>query len=131
MSRGEGTDVPLIGVCSVSTFALEKLGLSIKQERQRIDLQHGSVDMMGFVVGYLRTTIRRRIFRRLRRQFLRAAKDLEQIGFIPFWRARKIASYNGYFKHTNARAAAMRLQVSRISRAAGRSIAFAERNGIA
>lgn len=115
----------------VSTFALEKLGLSIKQERRRIDLQHGSVDMMGFVVGYLRTTIRRRIFRRLRRQFLRAAKDLEQIGFIPFWRARKIASYNGYFKHTDTHTAAERIQVGRISRAAGRSIAFAERKGIA
>lgn len=107
-----------------AVYAQNVLGLEIKSAWQQIDLTNGRVDMMGFVIGYERTTIRRRIFRRARRQYLRAGRELAKLGYIPAWRARKICSYKGYFVHTNTYTGAQKLDAWRINRAAAKSISF-------
>ena len=108
-------------------WAAENLGITIKPDWRQIDLKAGAVDIMGFVVGYKGTRIRRRIYRRIRRQFLRAARNLRTLGYIPHWRARKISSYKGYFKHTNTRTATRRLDAWTICKAAQKSVSYVDR----
>lgn len=102
-------------------WALDKFGLKIKdiwqfyqvasfdEERENLEERRkGSkkrtpgVDMMGYVVRRRYTIIRGRVFRRIRRQVLRAWEDFKAKGFIPWWRACRIAAYKGWIKHSNS-----------------------------
>ncbi len=102
-------------------WAHDKFGLKIKdiwqfyqvasfdEERENLEERRkGSkkrtpgVDMMGYVVRRKYTTIRGRVFRRIRRQVLRAWEDFKAKGFIPWWRACRIAAYKGWIKHSNS-----------------------------
>lgn len=102
-------------------WAHDKFGLKIKdiwqfyqvasfdEERENLEERRkGSkkrtpgVDMMGYVVRRRYTIIRGRVFRRIRRQALRAWMDFAKNGFIPWWRACRIAAYKGWIKHSNS-----------------------------
>lgn len=102
-------------------WAHDKFGLKIKdiwqfyqvasfdEERENLEERRkGSkkrtpgVEMMGYVVRRRYTTIRGRVFRRIRRQVLRAWEDFKAKGFIPWWRACRIAAYKGWIKHSNS-----------------------------
>ena len=102
-------------------WAHDKFGLKIKdiwqfyqvasfdEERENLEERRkGSkkrtpgVDMMGYVVRRRYTIIRGRVFRRIRRQVLRAWEDFKTKGFIPWWRACRIAAYKGWIKHSNS-----------------------------
>ena len=104
-----------------TTWAHDKFGLKIKdiwqfyqvasfdEEREnQEERRKGSkkrtpgVDMMGYVVRRRYTIIRGRVFRRIRRQVLRAWEDFKTKGFIPWWRACRIAAYKGWIKHSNS-----------------------------
>lgn len=104
-----------------ATWAHDKFGLKIKdiwqfyqvasfdEERENLEERRkGSkkrtpgVDMMGYVVRRRYTIIRGRVFRRIRRQVLRAWEDFKTKGFIPWWRACRIAAYKGWIKHSNS-----------------------------
>lgn len=102
-------------------WAHDKFGLKIKdiwqfyqvasfdEERENLEERRkgskkrtSGVDMMGYVVRRRYTTIRGRVFRRIRRQVLRAWEDFKAKGFIPWWRACRIAAYKGWIKHSNS-----------------------------
>ena len=102
-------------------WAHDKFGLKIKdiwqfyqvasfdEERENLEERRkGSkkrtpgVDMMGYVVRRRYTIIRGRVFRRIRRQVLRAWEDFKSKGFIPWWRACRIAAYKGWIKHSDS-----------------------------
>lgn len=102
-------------------WAHDKFGLKIKdiwqfyqvasfdEERENLEERRkGSkkrtpgVDMMGYVVRRKYTTIRGRVFRRIRRQVLRAWMDYKTMGFVPWWRACRIAAYKGWVKYSNS-----------------------------
>lgn len=102
-------------------WAHDKFGLKIKdiwqfyqvasfdEERENLEERRkGSkkrtpgVDMMGYVVRRRYTIIRGRVFRRIRRQVLRAWEDFKTKGFIPWWRACRIAAYKGWVKHSDS-----------------------------
>ena len=96
-------------------WAHDKFGLKIKdiwqfyqvasfdEERRKGSKKRTSgVDMMGYVVRRRYTIIRGRVFRRIRRQVLRAWEDFKAKGFIPWWRACRIAAYKGWIKHSNS-----------------------------
>lgn len=102
-------------------WAHDKFGLKIKdiwqfyqvasfdEERENLEERRkGSkkrtpgVDMMGYVVRRRYTIIRGRVFRRIRRQVLRAWEDFKAKGFIPWWRACRIAAYKGWIKYSNS-----------------------------
>ena len=104
-----------------TTWVHDKFGLKIKdiwqfyqvasfdEERENLEERRkGSkkrtpgVDMMGYVVRRRYTIIRGRVFRRIRRQVLRAWEDFKAKGFIPWWRACRIAAYKGWIKHSNS-----------------------------
>lgn len=102
-------------------WAHDKFGLKIKdiwqfyqvasfdEERENLEERRkgskkrtSGVDMMGYVVRRRYTIIRGRVFRRIRRQVLRAWEDFKEKGFIPWWRACRIAAYKGWIKHSNS-----------------------------
>lgn len=104
-----------------TTWAHDKFGLKIKdiwqfyqiasfeEERENHKARkNGSkkrtpgVDMMGYVVRRKYTIIRGRVFRRIRRQVLRAWMDYKKKGYVPWWRACRIAAYKGWVKHSNS-----------------------------
>lgn len=60
------------------------------------------IDMMGYVVRRKYTIIRGRVFRRIRRQVLRAWRDFERLGYVPWWRACRIAAYKGWIIYSNS-----------------------------
>lgn len=104
-----------------TTWAYDKFGLknkdiwqfyqiaSFEEERENHKARkNGSkkrtpgVDMMGYVVRRKYTTIRGRVYRRIRRQVLRAWMDYKTMGFVPWWRACRIAAYKGWVKYSNS-----------------------------
>ncbi len=104
-----------------ATWAHDKFGLKIKgiwqfypvssfdeERKNQKERRNGSkkrtpgVDMMGYVIRRRCTIIRGRVFRRIRRQVLRAWNDFKINGYIPWWRACRIAAYKGWVKHSNS-----------------------------
>ena len=62
--------------------------------------------MAGYVMHRTYTTVRPGIFKRARRQYMRAGQTWKRSHFIPLYRSYRLISYNGYFKGTKSRAAA-------------------------
>lgn len=82
------------------------------------------LDMVGYVVRRTYTIIRGRIFVRIRRQLLRAKRDLEQRGFIPWWRAYKIVAHFGWLKNSNSQTVRRVYDVKQIVRKAKKSVSY-------
>lgn len=109
-------------ICHIASFAEER---RVHKERQQGSCRRTpGIDMMGYVVRRTYTVIRGRIFVRLRRQILRAGRDLERLGYIPWWRAQKVNSYWGWLKHSNSKGFCRENNVYKILRAAIESISW-------
>lgn len=76
------------------------------------------LDMGGYVVRKGIVIIRRSIFRRMRRQFLRAAREVDKTGTMPLFRAQRLIAYHGYLKHSNSRKAAKNLRETELLKVA-------------
>lgn len=103
--------------------------LSFKEERIKRHFKGAAkgcpgIDVAGFVIHRSYTTIRKKIFLKLRRQFLRAVNDIAVRGNVQLWRARKIISYNGYLRHTKARGVSSLLQRGYIVKASASIISY-------
>lgn len=85
------------------------------------------LDMMGYVVRRTYTIVRGKIFIRIRRQFLRARQELNSMGYVPYWRARRLTAYYGWIKNSNSRGFVRRYNVDCIMRAARLSVSRRER----
>lgn len=102
-------------------WAHDKFGLKIKnawqfyqlasltKEKENLKLRQCGykkrtigIDMMGYVVRRRCTIIRGRVFKRIRRQIIRAWNDFKTRGNVPWWRACKIIAYKGWIKHSNS-----------------------------
>ena len=84
----------------VTSFDEERENL--KERRKGSKKRTPGVDMMGYVVRRKYTIIRGRVFRRIRRQVLRAWMDYKKKGYVHWWRACRIAAYKGWVKHSNS-----------------------------
>lgn len=126
----------------ITVWTRENLGLTIKEcwektefltvaeEHRRRHLDNAArgcpgLDMAGYVMHRTYTSIRRGIFKRLRRQYLRAGADLEERGSVPLFRAFKLVSYKGYFSNSRSRGAAETLDAQHLFNAARCVIAYA------
>ena len=91
-------------------YANEKMGLDIKPNwtvfKTRLeDRKNDSgqfIDMMGFRMYRWHTTIRRRVFKRMRRAYRKALKAIKIHKPISLKIARKCVSYYGRIKYTNS-----------------------------
>jgi len=86
------------------------LGLTVKENISEIRIHyidkdnnhHGTfLDMMGYRVYRNFTTIRRSLFKKVRRAFMRGYKYIRKKRTIPLQLCRRIISYFGYVKNTN------------------------------
>lgn len=84
----------------VASFDEERENL--EERRKGSKKRTPGVDMMGYVVRRRYTIIRGRVFRRIRRQVLRAWNDYKSKGFVPWWRACRIAAYKGWVIYSNS-----------------------------
>ena len=62
-----------------------------------------------------------------RRQFLRAARELDALGYVPWWRARTLCAYWGQLKYTDSIYFCQTYDAYRIFKAARRSVAWKAR----
>lgn len=132
-----GRKSALLRACKrASRWAAEHLGLHIKECWRVVELasfeaekaaracgrRTPGIDMMGYVVRRTHTTIRGRIFLRIRRQVLRAKRELAARGYVPWWRAQCMASYNGWIAHSDSRKFVEIYDYARVWAAARRSL---------
>lgn len=73
------------------------------------------------------TVIRGKNFVRIRRQFLRAARELDALGYVPWWRARTLCAFWGQLKYTDSIYFCQTYDAYRIFKAARRSVAWKAR----
>lgn len=128
----------------ITRWAKDVLGLTIKPKWMRVDFltveeerarRHlkgaakgcPGFDMAGYRMHRTYTTIRRCIFKRIRRQSLRAADDLRKTGRIPLYRSYRLISYNGYFVGTKTSGAAAELEQRHLFKAAKWAVGAAAR----
>lgn len=143
-------DFVLIGHASQLMKAMKKatrwaksaLGLEIKQAWQEVRFasfeeekrvkaartagsryRTPALDMMGFAVRRTYTIVRKGVFRRIRRQLLRAAHDLATLGYVPHWRASKLTAYNGWFTNSDSTNLEEKYDIEKIMRASRWSVA--------
>lgn len=82
--------------------------LPIKEEKRRRNLprpgQRGvpMLDMAGYRISRTHITIRRRVFKRARRQLIRGYRELKRDGTLRRERAQKIISYNSYIEQSDS-----------------------------
>lgn len=79
------------------------------------------IDMMGYVVFRTYTIIRKKIFVRIRRQFIRAWEELRTLGYVPWWRAYKLIAYYGWLKNSDSLNFIHEYHVNKIMKSAKRS----------
>lgn len=73
------------------------------------------------------TVIRGKNFVRIRRQFIRAARELDALGYVPWWRARTLCAFWGQLKYTDSIYFCQTYDAYRIFKAARRSVAWKAR----
>lgn len=91
-------------------FADKKLGLEIKSSwtvfMTKIEDKKNDkgqfIDMMGFRIYRWHVTIRRRVFKRIRRNYMRVRKMIKTHKKIPLIYARRCISYNGQIKNSDS-----------------------------
>ena len=76
--------------------------------------------MMGFRIYRSRVTIRKRVFRRLRRQYLRARINKN----VPYWRGRKLAAYNSWIVYSKSGKLKFKYNIDILNRKAINSISL-------
>lgn len=82
--------------------------LPIEEEKRRRNLprpgQRGvpMLDMAGYRISRTHITIRRRVFKRARRQLIRGYSELKRDGTLRRERAQKIISYNSYIEQSDS-----------------------------
>lgn len=104
----------------VSSFEEEKR--VCEQRRAGSRKRTPGVDMMGYVVFRTYTIIRGRVFRRIRRQVLRAANELKVLGYIPWWRSCKLMAYKGWIKYSDSKKTSDKYNLANIFKIAARSV---------
>lgn len=76
------------------------------------------IDIMGIRFSPRRQTIRKRIFRRARRAFLRLARFMRHHAKASIKLARRVVSYNGWFSRTNCKTFISRIRSAAVMKVA-------------
>ena len=122
--------VDILGLRIKCTTGVTKL-LSVEEEKRRRSERRGtarrgcpSLDMAGFKICRTHITIRRRVFIRARRQFLRSWDELKRTGTIRLVRAAKLVAYFGYIAQSNSRYIFAKYHLKELMRIAGKITGF-------
>lgn len=96
-------------------YLKDELGLSLKPTYQLFPLDSRPIDMMGYKIYTYKTSVRRRIFDRANRVFIKHKNPKNQITLED---AYKMVSYYGYFKHSCAKKYAKKVKLNKILKTA-------------
>jgi len=105
------------------TTGIVKL-LPIEEEKRRRSLQKKAqrgvpmLDMAGYRISRTHVTIRRRVFKRARRQFIRGYAELKRDGTLRRERAQKIISYNSYVEQSDSYGVIQKYHIKELMKAA-------------
>jgi len=121
MLKSKAWSERVLGLTFHGAWKLARLA-SFSQERRR--RRCPGVDMMGYVVRKTYTIIRGRDYVRVRRQFLRAGRELDALGYVPWWRGQKLASYWGMVKYTDSAGFQKSYDTLKIFNAARKSVSW-------
>ena len=94
----------------------KELGLTIKPTFRIYRIDGTFVDMMGYRIYQYKITIRRRIFRRVRKTYVRVRKLYKTHKPIPIKWAKRCSSYYGYLKNTDSKHIRKRWKVKKMLR---------------
>ena len=86
-----------MAINKLEIYLNDNLGLKLKPSYQLFPLDSRPIDMMGYKIYTYKTTVRRRIFDRANRVFIKHKNPKNQVTLED---AYKIVSYYGYFKHS-------------------------------
>lgn len=75
----------------------KNMQLSLKPSHQLFPLDSRPIDMMGYKIYTYKTTIRKRIFDRANKVFLKVMRNKYELTLED---AHKVVAYNGYLKHS-------------------------------
>lgn len=113
----------------LTKYMESELGLRIKPNHHVKTTDVEPPDMMGFVVGRKRTTIRARIFKRARRVLLRCWRKLAAGKKIDLKSAQRVISYAGYFRHTDSTKISEKLKLRTVNKAARQTVSNHAKGG--
>ena len=82
---------------SFEKYLNEQLGLSLKKTYQLFPIDSRPIDMMGYKIYTYKTTVRKRIFNRANKVFIKMKNPKND---MTLGDAHKVVSYYGYFKHS-------------------------------
>ena len=94
----------------------KELGLTIKPTFRIYRIAVTFVDMMGYRIYQYKTTIRRRVFRRVRKSYAKVRKLYGTHKPIPVKWAKRCSSYYGYLKNTDSKHIRKRWKVKKMLR---------------
>lgn len=94
----------------IISFAKDEMGLTIKEswiafKTKLTDKKNDGgqfIDIMGYRVYRWHVTIRRRVFKRIRRVYIRVYRWIKTHKYIPISQARRCISYNGEIKNSDS-----------------------------
>jgi len=119
-----------IGMSTKVTTGIIKL-LPADEEIRRRSLPRGKaargcpcLDMAGYKICRTHVAIRRRVFIRARRQFLRGYKELTRDGTLRRGRASKIIAYNGFVEQSDSEYLKAEYHVTELMEVARRVVGF-------
>lgn len=88
------------------------------------------IDMVGYVIAYKYTKIRKKIFLRARRQLIRATNWLKHHKFLNLKRSYSVISYYGNFIHSDSEMIRRKLKIYHIIAMAKQTVSHYARKGI-
>lgn len=94
----------------------KELGLTIKPTFRIYRIDGTFVDMMGYRIYQYKITIRRRVFRRVRKSYVKVRKLYGTHKPIPVKWAKRCSSYYGYLKNTDSKHIRKRWKVKKMLR---------------
>lgn len=124
-----GTSAKLLNMAAkkIVSYASE-MGLDIKRKWtiQPCDV----VDMMGFKIYRDHVTIRKRVWKRIRRIYIRTYRKLRTHKPIPLSMARRCLSYKGFFNNTDSFKATKKYKVQEVTRLCKRRVSHADKSKV-
>lgn len=86
-----------LAINRLEKYLKDELGLSLKPSYQLFPLDSRPIDMMGYKIYTYKTTVRKRIYKRANKVYVKLKNTNNE---ITLEYAYKVISYYGYFKHS-------------------------------
>lgn len=108
-------------------YLKNNLGLSLKPSYQLFPLDSRPIDMMGYKIYTYKTTVRRRIFDRANKVFVKMKNPKNEMSLGD---ARKIVAYYGYIKHSHNKKYSKKVKLDKTVKKAKEVISNASKSSV-